>query len=124
MHRPSAEHGDDVDDGGVEVEQVGEGRAARPSAPAIDATAPITGNPAARKPPKTTTMTAKLTGRAMPSPRWPSILTCSMIRSTRVRSPPRWSPLGAGLLGEPVEDHVDLLGGGVLLLGGVVGRRR
>ena len=29
----------------------------------------------------------------MPSPRWPSILTCAMIRSTRLRSPPRWSPV-------------------------------
>ena len=59
----------------------------------MEATAPSTGKPAATNPPKTTTMTAKLTGRAMPSPRWPSILTCSMMRSTRDRSPPRWSPV-------------------------------
>ena len=54
-----AEHGDDVDDGGVEVEDVGEAPAATASAPAIDATAPNTGNPAARKPPNTTTMTSE-----------------------------------------------------------------
>ena len=55
----------------------------------MEAMAPSTGKPAARKPPKTTTMTAKLTGSAMPSPRWPSTLTWWTIRSTRPRRPPR-----------------------------------
>ena len=66
-------------------------------------------------------MTRKLSGRAMPSPRCPSVLTWSMIRSTSAAQAATLVAAGAGLPGQPVEDRVDLRGGGILLLAGDVG---
>ena len=49
-----------------------------PREPAIDASAPIRGMPATRKPPKTSTMTSSARGRAMISPRIRSFSTWSL----------------------------------------------
>ncbi len=57
----------------------------------MEAIAPTMGSPAARKPPKTTIMTRKLIGRAMPSPVRRSSGIWPTIASTRLRTPPRWS---------------------------------
>ena len=75
MREPEPEQGDDVDDGGVEVDDVGEHRSSEARPPAIEAMAPTIGMPAATKPPKTKTMTRRLTGRAMPSPARRSLST-------------------------------------------------
>ena len=49
----------------------------------MEAMAPTIGMPAATKPPKTTTITMKLIGRAMPSPVRRSTSSCPVIASTR-----------------------------------------
>ena len=54
----------------------------------MEAIAPKIGMPAATKPPNTTIITRKLTGRAMPSPVRRSTSSCPVIASTRSRTPP------------------------------------
>ncbi len=120
MHRPRRQHGDDVDHGGVEVEQVGEAeqrderagdrrdRAEHREARGEEAAEHHDHHGEAHR-----------QGDAL------AALAVGLdLRDDPVDQAAQAAALvagGAGLLGQPVEDHVDLLGRGGLLLGGVVG---
>ena len=120
--QPEREHGDDVDGGRVEVEQVGEaeqgGQRAGDGRDRADDREPG-GDEAAEH--------HDHHGEAHRQRDALAALAVDLdLRDDPVDQAAQPAALvagGAGLLGQPVEDLVDGLGGGRLLLGGVVGRR-
>lgn len=58
------------------------------SAPPTEATAPITGRLAAARPPKTSTMTTRVSGRVTISPNRVSFSVCFLTSCSSTRSPP------------------------------------